>query len=791
MSDIGKLQRPEASTMDPAELREQDAPGAVLDEPAVARERAGGELKYRASGGAGGVAPMQRLMDERRSIGGQLAARVQRKADGGGAAQVEIPEGGGSKLPAGVRSKMEPKLGADLSDVRVHTGGASAQAASGLGARAFTVGSDVHFNAGEFAPGSKDGDRLLAHELTHVVQGKKSGIQRKADEGANNNAAAGHDNANANNNANGNEVSHPDEPAEKEADAVADNVTDSLHGGDKKGKAKSKGKDKKQGPAGAGAHDADGNPDENANEEGAHGHAGGAEHANNSAGNANANNNNASANNNANSNAPVEKPAAISAKFIGVGRKIFRAKGTPPAATGPAKPGAAGAKPAAGTSPPAAAAPEPPLTAATAKAALDGAAPDCTDLTAELAKDWVGKQKADLDKETADRAKLKRSVLDKFLAAGTPKAQTQTVGSRDPIAIQKFQDVDQEAHLSVPSLKDTFYQNLLAEMKKPEYTDRTRTYPAMKASAPPPTFAFKGNPIPAERISPLSSRNHSVDRLFDINIIAADLEAAIEKPLADAGAPPDKISDAKKDPERRKKAYRHLLKSGRDPMTTIDKSKPISQWGTWYAPGEIKPNPSAAANTEFANMMTLGALQPEWYPNGTVVLNIDRRLSGAARNIKKPTAFDGMMSALWTARNMGVDDYGVTGGGLGEFLEANVPFSDVSSSHAIIPDDDFLADIQRVVTEVKNKTGGASTPTEEALRGQKKNEKILNTTGDNTGGAKDMYGQVVDRSTQEQNHPSAAPQAPGAAQPNSAALPGGAAAAPKGAYDQVNGPRKK
>src|SRR5439155_1319570 len=52
-------------------------------------------------------------------------------------------------------------------------------AAHNLGARAFTVGSDVHFNAGEFAPGSKEGDRLLAHELTHVVQAQKSGIQRK------------------------------------------------------------------------------------------------------------------------------------------------------------------------------------------------------------------------------------------------------------------------------------------------------------------------------------------------------------------------------------------------------------------------------------------------------------------------------------------------------------------------------------------------------------------------------------------------------------------------------------
>ena len=178
MSDVGKLQRPEATSIDGPDVGEHDVPGGALGDPASARGRAGDELKFRASGGASGVAPMQRLIDERRSLGGQLATRVHRKGDGA-AGNVAIPEGGGSKLAPQVRQRMEPKLGADLSDVRVHTGGDSAQAASGLGARAFTVGSDVHFNAGEFAPGSKDGDRLLAHELTHVVQGKKSGVQRK------------------------------------------------------------------------------------------------------------------------------------------------------------------------------------------------------------------------------------------------------------------------------------------------------------------------------------------------------------------------------------------------------------------------------------------------------------------------------------------------------------------------------------------------------------------------------------------------------------------------------------
>src|SRR5262249_100405 len=78
------------------------------------------------------------------------------------------------------RSQMEEHLGADLSHVKVHTGGESENAASSLGARAFTVGSDVHFNSGEFNPGSKEGQKLLAHELTHGVQEQRSGVHHAA-----------------------------------------------------------------------------------------------------------------------------------------------------------------------------------------------------------------------------------------------------------------------------------------------------------------------------------------------------------------------------------------------------------------------------------------------------------------------------------------------------------------------------------------------------------------------------------------------------------------------------------
>jgi len=193
------------------------------------------QVEYRFSDGKLGEPPLATYGAARGAPIREHAARehhgrVMRKAEGA-ATRPAIPSGGGSSLPGDVRARMEPKLGADLSGVKVHTGGESARASTGFGARAFTVGSDIHFNSGEFAPGTKEGDRLLAHELTHVVQGQKSGVQRKEAEGAEAEAEAEHG-----------EVSSPEDAAEKEADAVADNVTEALHD-DQKGDHK--GDDKK------------------------------------------------------------------------------------------------------------------------------------------------------------------------------------------------------------------------------------------------------------------------------------------------------------------------------------------------------------------------------------------------------------------------------------------------------------------------------------------------------------------------------------------------------------------
>lgn len=98
-------------------------------------------------------------------------------AEGGGnqvsqgvQSQIESFRGGGQPLPESSRAYFEPRFGHDLGGVRVHAGAQAAQAARSINAQAFTVGRDVAFAAGQYSPETGAGKRLLAHELTHVIQ---------------------------------------------------------------------------------------------------------------------------------------------------------------------------------------------------------------------------------------------------------------------------------------------------------------------------------------------------------------------------------------------------------------------------------------------------------------------------------------------------------------------------------------------------------------------------------------------------------------------------------------------
>jgi hypothetical protein len=97
------------------------------------------------------------------------------------AASIRTLQGGGSALPPATRAFFEPRFGTDFSHVRVHTGSRAEETAKAISAKAFTVGADIAFAGGEYAPESPEGQHLLAHELTHVVQQSPMALRREVE----------------------------------------------------------------------------------------------------------------------------------------------------------------------------------------------------------------------------------------------------------------------------------------------------------------------------------------------------------------------------------------------------------------------------------------------------------------------------------------------------------------------------------------------------------------------------------------------------------------------------------
>jgi hypothetical protein len=135
----------------------------VPEELASLAPGAGGLLAGAASAASGVVSGMGGLLFKARD-GGPRDADPQ-------AIQAQLRSG--SPLDSGIRARMESAFGHDFSRVRVHTDGQAANLSSTVNARAFTIGSDIAFGAGEYQPGTLIGDALIAHELAHVVQQRR------------------------------------------------------------------------------------------------------------------------------------------------------------------------------------------------------------------------------------------------------------------------------------------------------------------------------------------------------------------------------------------------------------------------------------------------------------------------------------------------------------------------------------------------------------------------------------------------------------------------------------------
>jgi hypothetical protein len=106
----------------------------------------------------------------------QMKPTLQRVGHAGGAvtadleSEIQSARGSGQSLAPELQQSMGQTMGADFSGVKVHTDSRSNQLNQSIQAKAFTTGQDVFFSQGEYNPGSKGGQELIAHELTHVVQ---------------------------------------------------------------------------------------------------------------------------------------------------------------------------------------------------------------------------------------------------------------------------------------------------------------------------------------------------------------------------------------------------------------------------------------------------------------------------------------------------------------------------------------------------------------------------------------------------------------------------------------------
>ena len=112
----------------------------------------------------------------RKPLAAQITPFIQRKSQVAGKAsavlsrRIQSTNGSGQRLSDSTKNFMESRFGANFSDVRIHRGKKAASMSNEMNARAFTVGRDIYFNSGQYAPRTSEGKRLLAHELTHVLQ---------------------------------------------------------------------------------------------------------------------------------------------------------------------------------------------------------------------------------------------------------------------------------------------------------------------------------------------------------------------------------------------------------------------------------------------------------------------------------------------------------------------------------------------------------------------------------------------------------------------------------------------
>jgi Domain of unknown function (DUF4157) len=146
------------------------------------------------------------VLSLQRTVGNAVVAQLLENDEASSPVHEVVQSGRGDALEEPTKGRMEAQFGTDFSDVRVHRDAKATDSARSVAADAYTVGSNIVFNSGTYDPSSERGTRLLAHELTHVVQQRSGPVSGTPAPG-------------------GILVSDPSDAFEQQAEQVADTVT--------------------------------------------------------------------------------------------------------------------------------------------------------------------------------------------------------------------------------------------------------------------------------------------------------------------------------------------------------------------------------------------------------------------------------------------------------------------------------------------------------------------------------------------------------------------------------------
>ncbi|MSP90502.1 MAG: hypothetical protein EXR79_01655 [Myxococcales bacterium] len=455
--------------------------------------------------------------------------------------------------------------------------------------------------------------------------------------------------------------------------------------------------------------------------------------------------------------------------------------GTTPggAGGGAAAPAAAGAAPAA---------PQP-LSREVIQAQIVSKLPDYAEGAPMLAGKWEAEQltQETLDRRTADEAGTYIHLLRAWKEAkGTDEAFVKDFGKNDPIATQKFADIAGEQYYegSIEAARTQFYADVAGKLLQPKQA-RDRVFPILQSAASP--FQKKGKLIPPEKLGEFGSRAQGLPAYLEAarqgpKMTELDNEA-LEMLAAAAGHPSGaaltainpNIATTWMAPGVNPglELLKLKLSQGVDPLPYANKGMGLTRPGgtLWFTPDKVKVD--ADPDTGFGELMTIFALQPEWYPGGSLAIKVKTAGEGAIRNARKPTAFDGIMSALWVSRNQPEQAFGVTGGGAREYVAEEATWGAVESAQAQTISSTFQAELKKMASQYRkgNSAGGTSptSATEERLRGNTPAPAAPN-------GAQALQSQIIGKSRAEATSPS---RVPGQANTNAngsrtgAAVPGG------------------